>query len=239
MRVKICGLIFLAFSLSFFNSFAQTVQPDSMLYSSAATQVIDYFNRVTAIQSEIYNGAEYELYPPANKGSFYFMDKNYCTPSVICCSGAWYKNIPVLYDIYNDAMVATSDSGLYVLREEKVSDVYLLNHHFIHVNAESPGSLISGFYDQLYSGKSQVLVKRIKLIDESKSTETVYEDKSDLYIKKGNKYYLVNTRGALMDIFKDKKKLLNQYMAEHKIKYNKDKEAAAAKLASYYDQISN
>jgi hypothetical protein len=226
-------------SLSVLMSSAQNAPADTLLYSSTARRVIDYFNTSIAEQSEIYNGAKYELYPPANKGTFYFLDKNYCVPSLIRYNGTWFKNIPVLYDVHNDAMIAVNGNNLFVLDAERTSDIYLLDHHFIYLNTKSPDDLASGFYDLLYEGKSQVLVKRTKLVDESKTTEIVYEDKTAIYVKKENKYLPVSGKGALMDIFKSKRKELNQYLKSNKIKYGKDEEGAVARLASYYDQISN
>ena len=235
--VKIPALIFVLMGSGISGVYAQNAAPDTLLYSKTATQVIDYFNQSVANQSELYNGAQYDLYPPANKGTFYFQDKNYCIPGLICYSGTWYKNIPVLYDVYNDVMISVLGSNLYVLRTGKVSDIYLLDHHFIYLT-DSQGILAPGYYDQLYQGRSRVLVRRTKLIDESKSTEVVYEDRTAIYVKKSDKYYEVTGIGALMDIFKDKKKELNQYLKDNKIKYSRDKEGAVARLAGYYDVIS-
>src|SRR6267142_888573 len=106
MYIKHFLLILIAFGLCISNSYAQNFSPDSLLYSSVAKKVIDYFNETIADQSEIYNGAVYESPSPAYKGSVYFQDKNYCTPGVICYNGTRYKNIPVLYDVFNDIMVA-------------------------------------------------------------------------------------------------------------------------------------
>ncbi len=131
MSLKALALtIFL--SLSILKSSAQNVPEDTLLYSNSAKLVIDYFNTSIAEQSEIYNGAKYELYPPANKGTFYFLDKNYCVPSLIRYNGAWFKNIPVLYDVYNDAMISVNGNNLFVLDAERTSDIYLLDHHFIY-----------------------------------------------------------------------------------------------------------
>jgi hypothetical protein len=243
MRFKTFVLAFILLAFSVSNSRGQNLQTDSLLYSEAAAQAIDYFNTAIANDSEIYNGAVYEFYPPANKGSFYFQDKNYCIPGLVRYNGNWYKNIPMLYDIYNDVMVSTLNKNLFILNTEKISDVYLLNHHFTYINGQSQDNLTPGFYDVIYSGRSQVLIKRTKFINEhvvgSEVAETFYEDKSNAYIKKGNKYYLVDNKGSFLDTFKDKKKDLNRYMKNNKIDYKKDKEDAVAKLAAYYDSINN
>jgi len=227
--------------LIFLTSSAQSQPPDSVLYSKVATQVIDSYNSNITDQSELYNGPQYDLYPPANKGTFYFQDKNYCVPSLICFNDKWHKNVPVLYDVYNDIMISVTGNNLYVLNTEKISDVYLLDHHFIYLTNQS--DLLSGFYDLLYDGKSKVLVKRTKTIFDNQVSaqfaEIIYEDKSAIYLKKGDKFYLINSQGDLRDIFADKKKQINQFIHNNKIKFNKDKEGAVARIASYYDQISN
>jgi hypothetical protein len=243
MRIKTLVLVFILMVLTLSNLRAQNLQPDSLLYSRAAAQAIDYFNNVIANESEIYNGAVYEFYPPANKGSFYFQDKNYCIPGLIRYNSNWYKNIPILYDIYNDIMVSTLNNNLFILNTEKISDVYLLNHHFTYINNQSQDNLTPGFYDVIYNGKSQVLIKRIKFINDhvvrSQVLETFYEDQSNTYIKKGDKYYQVDSKHSFLETFKDKKKDLNRYMNDNKIDYKKDKEGAVAKLAAYYDSINN
>ena len=239
MRVRNFVLLFILTVIIVAKSSAQNLPPDSLVYGAIPEQVIDQFNTTIANQSELFNGALYELYPPANKGTFYFLDKNYCVPALIRYDHTWYKNIPVLYDVYNDAMVSVSGNNLYVLRPGKLSDLYFLNHHFIYVETEGTDGLAPGYYDQLYPGRSKVLVKRSKRINDTKTTEIVYEDRTDIYVKKDSKYYLVNSKGSLLDIFKNKKKELNQYLDNNKIRYNKDKEGAVARLAIYYDQISN
>lgn len=103
-------------------SSAQSTPRDSVLYSNTAVNTINYFNANIGDQSEIYCGTQYDLLPPANKGTFYFEDKNYCTPSLICFNAKWHKDIPVLYDVYNDVMVSVNGNYLFALKSEKLSD---------------------------------------------------------------------------------------------------------------------
>ena len=224
-------------------SSAQSPPGDSILYSSSAVQVIDYFNSNIFDQSEIYSGPQYDLYPPANKGTFYFQDKNYCVPSLICFNSRWHKDIPVLYDVYNDQMVSVINNSLFVLKSDKLSDIYLLNHHFVYLKTQGQTDMATGFYDELYGGKSKVLVKRIKTIFDhqvsAQFAEIIYEDHTTIYLKKGDKFIPVSSKGDVKDVFTDKKKQINQFIRTNKIKFNNDKEGAIAKVASYYDQISN
>ncbi len=224
-------------------SYGQNTAPDS-LYTNAANHALDEYHKEIGTKSEIYNGAEYELRQRATKGSAYFNDLNYCTPAVIRYNGTWYKNVPVLYDIYNDEMVAETPENRtkYILQYGKLSDVYLGNHYYIYINNKVNTLLRPGYYDQLYTGKSQVLVKRVKTFDNrvaSQGVETIYQDQNEIYVRKENTYYLVAGKNSLLKIFKDKKKELNQYIKDNKIKFNDDEESATARLTYYYDQINN
>jgi hypothetical protein len=242
MMGKPTCLLLIVLALTISRSQAQTTRPDTMLYSNAARDVIRTFNAAIGDQSEIYNGAEYKLYPPAYKGSPYFQDENHGTPSLILYNGTWYKNVPVLYDVLNDEMIGFLNDNMFVFRTDKLSQVYLSDHHFIYLDAGKGNSLQPGFYDELYNGKTQVLVKRIRTVQSSVSQQTVevvYETKDIIYIRKGNSYQAVSSKGSVMDVMKDKKKQLNQYLGDNKIRYNSDREASIAKLAGYYDQISN
>jgi hypothetical protein len=241
MRINIYWLIIIYPAFFVSNLYAQNISTDSILFTGAANKVIDYYNESVAEQSEIYNGVAYEAPSKAYKGSVYFQDNNYCIPGLIRYDGTLYKNVPVLYDIFSDLMVAASRNQFnYILHPEKASDVYLLNHHFIYVNVYNASSLKPGYYDQLYDGNTTVLVKRTKNISNnvtSHGVEVIYTDESEIYIKKKDKYFLVNSKSAVINILKDKKKDLNQYLSSNKITFNKDKEGSVAGLARYYDQI--
>jgi hypothetical protein len=241
MRISIYWVIIICLAFSVSNLFAQNISRDSILFTGAANKVIDYYNENIAQQSAIYNGVAYEAPAKAFKGSVYFQDNIYSIPGLIRYDGVLYKNVPVLYDIYSDVMVATSPNlFFYILHAEKASDIYLSNHHFIYINAYNAFSLKPGYYDQLYDGNSSVLVKRIKNINNnvtSQGVQVIYTDESEIYIKKGSKYFQVSSKSEVIDLFKDKKKELNQYLSSNKIRFNKDKEASVAGLARYYDQI--
>jgi len=243
MSIKPYWLIIIVQAIFISNAHAQNILPDSSSQGGAVNKAIDYYNETIAEQSEIYNGTAYELAPKANKGSVYFQDRNYLTPASIRYNGYWYREIPVLYDVYNDIMVAASRNFFnYILRAEKLSDVNLLSHHFVYLNTENAGNLKPGYYDELYAGKIVVLVKRTKTVNNNVTAQAVevnYTDANDIYIKKGDKYYYVNSKGSAMDVLKDRKKELEQYLKSNKIKYNKNKETSVAGLARYYDQITN
>lgn len=243
MVIKSRWLIVTALVLCFSGVYAQNITPDSALYSNAAGRAVDFFNTAIADESEIYNGAVYEFTPRATKGSVYLDDKNFCTPSLIRYNGTAYKNIPLMYDVFHDEMVVYSPSAVYfILHQEKLTDVYLTVHHFIYVDAANGADIKSGYYDELYDGKTTVLVKLIKVPHSSvtqTSVEVIYSDESEIYLKKGGKFMQVDSKGSVLGVLKDRKKELSQFLSSNKIKFNRDKEGSVARLARYYDQITN
>lgn len=241
MSVKTYALTFVIMVFSMHVCFAQSIQPDSTVNMDAGKQVVDYYNKAIGNRAEVYSGALYQLHPPGIRGSYYFQDVNYLTPATVCYDGTWYKNIMSVYDSYKDIMAGASENNIFIFDEAKLTDIYLLNHHFIYLNA-TKNLLKSGYYDLIYDGKSQVVVKRSKAVTESisatQAVEFVYTDETDIYVKKDDKYFPVDGKGAVLELFKDKKKDLNQYFKDNKAKYKNDKEGLIVGLTRYYDLIN-
>jgi hypothetical protein len=232
------GVVFCLFICT---AHAQNLKQDSTTYSHAEEQVIEYYNASVGDQSEFYNGIEYQLYPPAYKGSAYFQDIPSLVPSTILYNGKWYKDVPVLYDMYNDLMVSSLRDKLFSFRTDKISEVYLSGHHFIYLKDQNEEKLTPGFYDQLYKGKSEVLIKRIKTMQSTvtlQTDEVKYESREEIYIKRGSASIAVNSKKSVLDVFKDKSKELKQFLNSNNISYKKNKEQSIVKLASYYDELT-
>jgi len=242
MRGKTYWLIFFVFTMTIVNASAQSLLTDTPRYTPDAQQAIDDYNTAIADQSEIYNGAGYTLYPAASKGSAYFNDAVFTAPGAIRYDGIMYKNVPLLYDMYADVFVAAQRNILFVLRADRLSDVYLQGHHFVKLIFQKEQPLTPGFYDELYDGQTQVLVKRARQVNNITSVqtiETIYENEDVIYIKKDNHYYKVDGKGSVLNVFKDKKRQLSRFLSDKGIRYKNDKEAAIVKLAIYYDQLAN
>jgi len=69
--------------------------------------------------------------------------------------------------------------------------------------------------------------------------ETFFSEKNDYYIRKGSAYYKIGSKGAILDVLKDKKPALQKYIKDNNLKYGNDPEAAMAALANYYDHLPN
>jgi hypothetical protein len=230
------------------NSFAQTAHGDSSSQQNAFNNSLSFLSASIGEQSSLYNGTEYYFYDPAIKGSAYFLDINAFTPGSVYYDRIFYTSVPMLYDLNTDKVVVLlyNHFSKFSLVKEKVQSFDFLDHHFVNINADTliNNSVIkSGFYDELYNGKSQVLVKRSKNIQSRSGGQTgpesYFDSSKDYFIKKNKIYYTITGKGSLIAVFKDKKKELQQYIRANQIKFRKNPEEAMVKIASYYDHLTN
>jgi len=208
----------------------QTLRSDTTLQNALNNASVVYTKAIGA-QLPLNNGPEYYFYNPVKfRGSAYFMDTTY-TPGSVYYDGAEYKEVQ------------------YVLLNDRVQNFDLLKHHFININADTLTKntvMTTGYYDELYHGRTEVVSKRYKTIQRYNSTTGAQEaysyftdTKEDFFIRKDNIYYNVAGKRELLDILKDKKKQLQQYVKGNNIKFNKDRGQALASVAAYYDHITN
>jgi hypothetical protein len=229
-------------------SFAQAAPKDSSSQQYAFNSAVSHFNNSLGDESRLYNGPEYSFYDPTITGNAYFMDVKAFTQGAVFYDGALFTGVPMLYDLYDDKVVVLhyNNFSKFTLLTEKVASFDFLNHHFININADSisnnTAGLKSGYYDQLYNGKTKVLVKRSKSIQRisggTSDYEKFFDPAKDFYIKKNKTYYSVSSQGSLLNVFKDRKKDLEQYMKSNQMKYRTDPEQTMVKVAAYYDHLS-
>jgi len=213
----------------------------------AIGHVVNNYNTSIGQMSRLYNGPEYEFYDPIIKGNAFFLDVNAFKPGSVTYDGIYYANIQLMYDINKDLAVTLLYNGFskYSLVNSRVQSFDLLNHHFVYVAPDSTNtgtSVDAGFYEEIYGGKLQVLTRWSKSIQNT-STQTSLETffttaKKYFYLKKGNNYYSTGSQGSFLDILKDKKKELQQYIKANKIKFKDNPEKAMYMIAAKYDQLS-
>lgn len=212
--------------------------------ASAYSHAEDYFNTTLGPQSRLYNGVSYDFYNPDITGSAYFMDAATGNQGSVFYDGYLYKNVNLYYDLNKDQLVTfLYHSNLKIsLIPEKVKSFDLLGHHFVYINDDS--AIRTGFYDELYGGKIQVLARRTKILQPERGmggTITYYFTKTttDYYIHKNGVYYPVSSQGSFMKVLKDKSKDLKSFIKQKKIRFKKDKEQSMAAIAADYDNLTN
>ena len=230
------------------NSLAQVARTDSSSQQNALNSTLTLFYASIGNQSPLYNGAEYYFYDPLIKGNAYFSEVNAFTTGTVFYDGNLYNGVPMLYDIYSDKVVVLlyNHFSKFSLVKQKVRGFDFLDHHFVNIDADTlAGNTVikSGYYDELYHGKSQILVKRSKNIQVNtggqSGPQSYFNPATDYYLRKNNVYYSIGSQGSMLNIFKDKKKEIQQYLRTNQIKFRQNPEEAMVKIASYYDHLTN
>lgn len=222
----------------------QVIRSDSSSQQNARNNAVTLLYSSLGNQAEIYNGTEYFFYDPSIKGNAYFSDINAFTPGSVYYDGIYYDGVPMLYDLYVDQVVVLLYNHLskYSLNKERVASFDLTNHHFINIKSDiisEKAGLKSGFYDQLYSGKTEILVKREKAIQTNISAESTFLDATKWFIRKNNIFYSFGNKAALLNLLKDKKKELERYINTNQIEFRDNPEGAMVKIVSFYDHLTN
>ncbi|HEY4327079.1 MAG TPA: hypothetical protein VGN20_24040 [Mucilaginibacter sp.] len=219
-----------------------------MLQKNSMSNALNFYNAALGDQSSLYNGPEYYFYDPHIKGNAYFLDRNGFTAGSVNYDGINYSGVQMLYDLYSEkiAVLLYNHFSKFSLLNERVKSFHFLDHQFINLTPDSLGNstvIKPGFYDLQYSGKSQVLVKWSKDIQATTGVASNPENYFNLierfYLKKNNTYYAITSQGVLINVLKDKKKELQQYIRDNQIKFRKGPEEAMVKIASYYDHLTN
>jgi len=226
---------------------AQSTPGDSSSQQNALNNTLSLFYSSAGKQSPLYNGKEYYFYDPTIKGNAYYADVNAFTPGSVFYDNVHFSGVPMLYDIYGDALVILLYNHFtkISLIKDKVASFDFLNHHFVRIDtviSMNNPVILPGYYDELYGGHLQVLARHSKNIQttaSSQTSESYFNYEKSYFIRKNNIYYSFSGQGSLLDILKDKKKEIQKYLKENQIKYRRDPEEAMVKIASYYDHLTN
>lgn len=212
--------------------------------SSESTVAVNLYYKSLGNQSPLYNGSEYiETDTILREGHVFFGVNNF-EIGTIQFDGMLFRGVPILYDIVRDQVITLHYSQYYKLNlpAEKIDYFSLPGHLFVYLPPDSLNKIRPGFYEKLYDGKTQLLAKRIKKIKEEHSNEDIYDiivQSTNLYIKKDGVYHIINDKRMLLDVLKNKKKELQQYLKKNNIKFKHNREPAIIRTLEYYDRVTN
>ncbi len=234
----------------FKNVSAQT-DSDSSVYKQAVVNLITHFDQGMDEGARLYNGFGFTPYSSDITGNAFLDDNDSWRMGTVNYDGETFANVPMIYDIYADNLIVLlhNHGAPYRLVSERVVSFDLRDHRYVRISGIAAG-IKAGFYEQLYGGKSTVVNKLEKELSTTNltsgnvaSTHNRYfapkNEYHQYYIRKGNTYYSVNSQGSVLDLFKDKKKELRQYIKDNHIQFDSFPEASMVKIATYYDHLTD
>src|SRR5579871_339534 len=235
-------------SFTYISFFLLSLKPvsaqDSALIPSSSANAIAFYNNYIGENSHLYNGTEYVAYDFRIKGNQYFLT-NILQNGVINYDEVLYSKVNLAYDIVRVEVTTNrySENFRIKLISEKISYFILQNHFFIRLMQDSSNKSIinTGFYDQLYKGNMTLLAKRQKKVKEKVTAEDGdqlwFEENDQFILIKNNRYYSVQSKSLLFDVFKERKKELKKYLKKNKLKFKKDPENTIIKAVEFCDQL--
>ena len=236
----IFAIVFLCFGHEV--SFGQT-QTEKDSHQLTIKNTVSRYYKSLGEQSGIYHGPAYIGYPYQLSNGHQFFESPNLTQGTIFYNGMLYQDIPMWYDLVKDEVVVQNIDSLSMisLHNERIDYFSLLGHYFLKISQDSSSSLSTGFYDQIYKGKTEVLVRRYKGTLEDVSTEGIFtkilKQKNEIYLKKEGKYFSVLSSGSVLKALGNKQKEILSHLKKNAIKFKKDPEKAIVMMVSYYDQL--
>jgi hypothetical protein len=224
---------------------AQSQQEDSIFYQSALARTTSVYYNQLGDQSPIYNGSLYpDLGYTFQKGTPFFLIEKTGKGSVVY-DDILYPNLSIFYEDYRQYLVVIDQAFQLKLVNERISAFTIADHHFVHMYMDSltKGLPSAGFYEVIYSGKSQVLKHTNKKLREilsvSEGLSRYMDEFDDYYIRSWNTYVLVKSKHEFLNFVGDHKKEVQRFIRKNKLNYRTDKDNTLKLAAAYYDQIAN
>ena len=218
---------------------------DTSIYNQGLINLVNQFNNNIGQAAKIYNGFVYTNYDSGIQGNPYLDELNSWQTGSVDYDGQVFEGVSMQYDIYADQVIVSLANNLGPMRliSDKVTGFDLHHHHFVRI-ASSDLGVKSGFFDQLYGGRSQVVNKIAKALIASSGqsrTERYFQPVQDYhqyFIMKDKHYHHVDELGSVLNLFKDKKKELKKYIKDNNIQFNGLREYGLAAIAAEYDRLT-
>lgn len=226
---------------------AQTPARDSSIRAAGIKNTTLAYQRFISTAAPLYSGPQYvEYYLLITIGHPFFLNTNFNTGSVRF-DNILYENVRLKYDILENKIVVKDGSGVFAVTPDydKIDLFTIENHLFTRLEKGNTQTVLpkSGFYEVLYTGNNLVLYK--------KETKILMEDLNDrggprryivpsinYYLKKGNAFFLFNRQKHVLDILKDRKNELRQFIRKNNFDFGTDPDNALTSIVNYYETFS-
>jgi hypothetical protein len=224
------------------SSGAQSNKDDSSFYRSAIDNSIAYYHDNIREQNSLFNGRMNMPYGFQFEGGIPFFQSSQFVNGDLVYDGLLFKDVPLLFDQLSNYLITLAKLGRLELINEKVERFTISGHEFVRLINDSLNNIATGFYEQLYHRKSEVLLKAKKEIREDLVSGTGvirYVDQKEFYfIRKDDRYYEVKRKKDILNLFGSHKKEIQQHIKKDKLNFKKDMPNALVRVAAFYDQLT-
>lgn len=191
----------------------------------------------------LYNGKVWRNLFIQVRGNQFLFSGDYLEGS-LTINGKTYNNVGLNYDIYNDEIITTANTGYNVQLNKEMVDSFSITfgsriYRFLNTREDSLAG-VKGYVNVLYSGQSALYVKYRKEIE-----LLAVDDKYDLFFQNHRLYFLlegkaypVSGKNDLLKILEKDKVALKAYIKKNKLKVSKKVPDSFVPIIRYYDSLS-
>jgi hypothetical protein len=222
---------------------AQSADNDTLTPHRAWNNAVQQYHDYLTPESGLYRGSEYVQYAYQLKEGHPYFDQDHMRKGSVLYRGIRYNDLPLIYDLVKQLLVINDPFNTFkiALINEEIDSFTIANHIFIRLkDSLDPSAPRVGFYEQLYKGRTWILKKEKKEIrEEINLTVDRFIDQSvSYYLKKGNTYFPVNNKRALLHALNDKSQETKKFMRRNSLRMTADKENTLIKVAAWYDSLN-
>ncbi len=188
-----------------------------------------------------------EMYYPQNiraNGSPYFVD-DYVSAEVFIRNNV-FKNVNAKYNVETDQLIikAELDTSLLIdiCAKEAWVDQFRMNKHlFVNVNRMYGVSGTTGYYEEVFKGKSSFFIKYKKefIGTYNLTTPNGYysESKRTFFMYTSGKWIKIKNKHAFLKLYGNRKQEVKKFMKENKIKFTKASTKQLHQLMKFCDDL--
>lgn len=190
----------------------------------------------------LYNGRAWRNLYYRIKGDQFLFSTEFLSGSV-SIDGKSFNNLQLRYDIYTDELMLITDRGIIIQLNKEMIDSFSLSYNdkvyfFRNLEADSLSTL-SGYFNLLYEGKSELYVKYRKeiLLLAVDNKYDLFNQLNRVYLRKDGVFIQVNGKRDLMGLLRDRKHEVRDFIKSNKIKISRKEPEAFAPVIEYYDKL--
>ncbi|MDL2255438.1 hypothetical protein LJC44_01730 [Parabacteroides sp. OttesenSCG-928-G06] len=165
-------------------------------------------------------------------------------PGDLLYNNILYKDVLMRFDLYRDEFIVRMPNKpfLIVLEYEKFGQAFLHGYTVVSsLKYQLKNAPAGKYHILLHEGEFPVIKSYGSTLDEKivdRSIEHTFRFAEKIYVSKDNTCYQVSRKSALLKLFPDKKKELEAYIKQNKLKFNKlQKETSILRVVEYYETL--
>ena len=189
------------------------------------------------------NGEEFRLRHTQTNGHPYYRSNSWIAGSVISGERE-HGDLWLRYDIFDDRVILNHSYGskttMIALNKEVIDEFTLEKDHFIQLyDADVVNSFAKpGYYQELYTGKLQLLIKWGKYISGSSGLQPgEFKIETERLVRKEGVFYKLNGKSSLLRILDDHKEAVSGYIRSNAIIVRSASDSDLVRIFRYYDSL--